>query len=119
MARESADRIRLLKKILHIASGQQRLLSENRLSELAGSILERDEIIKRITKAPVVMEKREQEQAVIQEILAFDGNLRVSMEGALWETQQELEKILHCSRAHRAYATTPVNKKSQRYSQNG
>lgn len=119
MASESLDRFRLLKKILLIASGQQRLLAENRLSELAESMLERDELINRITKMQEVTTRKKQEQAVIQEILGFDGDLRVCLEGAIGETRQELQKLLHCTRAHRAYTSPPVNMKSQRYANDG
>ncbi|MFQ5479847.1 MAG: hypothetical protein ACE5DW_01050 [Thermodesulfobacteriota bacterium] len=114
MELENADRIDLLKRLLNIARAQKGLFSENRLTELAGSILERDEIISRISKIKAVEAQKNMEQDIIKEILNFDCDLRVSMEGALEETRRELRKVLHCTRAHRAYASPMVNMKLQR-----
>ncbi len=112
MESEKVDRVELLEKVLHIARDQQRLLAQNRLTELAESILARDVIISDTSKLKALKEQRAVEQSIIDEILTYDSDLRVCMEGALDDTRKELEKILYCTRAHRAYTSTPVNRES-------
>ncbi len=119
MELKSGERVYLLKRLLAIARAQHGLFSENRLTELAGSILERDEIIAQISRISAVEADRKEEHDIIRQILVFDGDLRVCMEGALEETSRELQKLLHCTRAHRAYVSPMVNVKSQRYSKDG
>jgi len=117
MASERAPRRDLLKRLLRIARGQSLLFAENRLAELADSIIEREEIISAISVAGEPNGR--EEAALIKEILAHDANLRASIEVALEETRSEFQRLSCCNTAHSAYISGQVKMNTEGSSRDG
>jgi len=113
------DRKELLQGLLSIAKTQSVLLSENRLSELAATMSEREEAIRSLKDLSSESEKSAEEESLIREILDLDANLRVSLQCELDETGRELERLQGCNRARRAYARDPALRAGERYSRDG
>ncbi len=109
----------LLEGILSIARSQSRLLSENRLAELASAMSEREEMIASLRELSSEGAAGGEEAEIIREILELDANMRVSLQCELDETGSELERLQGCGRARRAYAADPAQRAGERYSKDG
>jgi len=117
MGPETISRSELLESLLRIARGQHGLLADNRLAELTEAMAEREEIISRLKSAGAPAGKKEGE--IIKKILAYDGNIRLSIEGELEKTRHELEKLSKCNVVHKAYVSAQVKTSVERSIRNG
>ncbi len=117
MEDKKLNRRALLEKLVDMARGQSLLLSQNRFDDLAGTMAEREKIISLLKKAGKA--EKSPETALIKEILDYDCNLRVSIEGELEDARRGLEKISNCNMAHRAYLSSQVKTPIERGSRDG
>ncbi len=106
MGAEKTARMGLLERLLDIARAQKKLLSENRLGELAKTMAERDDVVSRLKSAGAPAGK--EEGNILKKILDYDSNLRVSLEVELEEIRRELEKLSDCNVVNKAYLSTQV-----------
>jgi len=112
-------RTELLQDLLGIARTQGRLLSENRLNEIASTMSEREKIVASLRALSSDGAESADEERILGEILELDANMRVSLQCELDETGRELERLQGCNRARRAYAADPAQRAGERYSKDG
>ncbi len=119
MGDRKKGRLPLLQRVLEITEEQKKLLSENRLHALAASMKEREEILSRITPPGAGPGPGPAEKALAGRIRDLEADLRTLLEGELQETGKELERLLHCNMARRAYEPRPLISLGERCSRDG